>query len=374
MEENPKAPRALFVAAYFVPLFLLFLLTLLLPGRKLSENENRSLAQMPEFRLQDLGSGSYQASFTQFLSDQVPLREFWIRSNTALRKLSGQKELNGVYLGKDHYYFQKFTEESYSATRMTAVFRQMEAFLEAQSVPAAVMLVPSPGTVLAEKLPAQGPYYDADPVFEAAKQILSCSVIDLRTCFSDAAETTQLYYRTDHHWTSQGAYLAYREYCRALGLTPREYRLEPVAEDFYGTLYSKVLDGGAVPDRIYAPVGLPKVTVTYEDGTVTDTLYHREKLAQKDKYAYFLGGNYGMVTLWTQGDPAKKLLILKDSFCNSFVPYLLEDYGEILMIDLRYFDGNLSEVIRRQGTTQILFLYETTNFLTDKGILKLRKL
>ena len=316
-----KRNRIFFIFLFFVPLFLLAVLTAILPARSFSENENRPLAQMPALSWEGIQSGTVQSELADWFSDQVPLRDFWIQTNTTVRKLAGQKEVGGVYLGDDHYYFQRFTDESYSTGRMASVFRMMDAFVQKQDLPAAVMLVPSP----------------------------------------------------DHHWTSQGAYLAYRAYCETLGRTPREYTLEQVSDHFYGTLYSKVLDSAAQPDAVWAIKELPTVTVTYEDGTVADTPYHPERLAQKDQYTYFFGGNYGIVTIQTEAENSGKLLVIKDSFANCFVPYLLRDYSEIVMLDLRYFSGSVEAVIAQHGITEILFLYETSNLLTDTGILRLQK-
>ena len=368
-----KRNRTFFIFLFFVPLFLLAVLTAILPARSFSENENRPLTQMPAFSWEGIQSGTLQSELADWFSDQVPLRDFWIQTNTAIRKLTGQKEIGGVYLGDDHNYFQQFTDESYSAGRMASVFRMMDAFVQKQELPAAVMLVPSPGTVLSEKLPANAPYYDADAVFDVANQIFSCPVIDLRDCFAKNAGDAQLYYRTDHHWTSQGAYLAYRAYCGALGKTPREYTLEQVSDDFYGTLYSKVLDSAAQPDTVWVPEELPNVTVIYDDGTVADTPYHPEQLSQKNQYTYFFGGNYGTVAIRTEAENSGRLLVIKDSFANCFVPFLLGDYSEIVMLDLRYFGGSVEDVIAQQGITEILFLYEISNLLTDTGILGLEK-
>ena len=365
--------RIRFFGLFFAPLLMLAVLTLLLPSKTFSPNENRPLAQRPDVSVSDIHSGKFQTGLSEYLRDQIPLRDFWIGANTALKKLSGRKEINGIYLGSDHYYFQQFTDDSYSATRMVSIFRMMDRFVQQQGIPATVILVPSPGTVLSNKLPDNAPYYDADLVFDTADQLLSCPVIDLRSCFESVADDTQLYYRTDHHWTSQGAYLAYEQYCTAQGITPGEYALDRVSDSFYGTLYSRVLDSAAEPDAVYAPIELPEVTITYEDGMVSDTPYNSDNLKQKDQYTYFFGGNHGTVTIQTMSQNAGKLLVIKDSFANSFVPYLFDNYSEIIMLDLRYFGGNVEDVIAQNGITQILLLYETSNLLSDIGILRLQK-
>ena len=170
------------------------------------------------------------------------------------------------------------------------------------------------------------------------------------------------------------AYVAYRSYCAALGGTPKaleDFALAQCSDAFYGTIYSKTLDSDAEPDTIYAAGQLPKLKVIYDDQEISDTIYAPEYLDKKDKYAYFFGGNWGKVEIQTPADNGKNLLIIKDSFVNSFVPYLLGDYENIVMLDLRYFNGDIDSVIRAQGTTEILITYEMTNLLTDTGIVKL---
>ena len=207
-----------FVALILVLLTALSVLTFALPAKEFSENENRYLAQFPEVTWERIVSGAFQSELTEYLSDQIPGRDRWIQFNTAVKKLLGKKEINGIYLGKDGYYFQQFTDSSFSESRITAVFALIEQFAQKLQIPVNIMIVPTPGAVLREKLPANAPYYDADKVWALLQQSTpSCGFIDLRQSFADAQNRESLYYRTDHHWTAQGAYLAYKEYCSATG-------------------------------------------------------------------------------------------------------------------------------------------------------------
>lgn len=364
-----KKRRSRFIGFLFVSLWLLAAATILLPPRAFSPNENRYLAQRPEFSAEAVRTGSFQNGLSDYLSDQIPFRSGWIRVNTAVKKLMGRREINGIYLGKDHHCFQKFTDDSYSASRMLSVFRMIEGFVQQQNIPTQVMLVPSPGTVYADRLPKNAPYYDSDTVYAAAEQLLSSPVIDLRETFAQSDE--KLYYRTDHHWTTRGAEIAYEQYCKAVGLEPRMHILHQVSDNFRGTIDSKILDPSVPKDTIQALLNLPQVQITFDDNVTSDTPYAQEKLSEKDQYAFFFGGNWGKVTIDTGAESGKKLLVIKDSFANSFVPFLFEDYSQIVMLDLRYFHGKVEDVIAQQGTDQLLFLYETSNFLTDNGILHL---
>lgn len=370
-KRNHKNYLLIFPAVIFVTLLVVGILTLALPAKELSENENRNLAQMPSISMQAVNDGTFQKDLDSFLSDQIPLREVWVRMGSGIKKLLGRKELNDVYLGKDGYYFQAFTEESYSSSRMISVFQMMEDLYQKHSVPTELLMVPSPGTILEDKLPSNAPYYDADKVYSAADQLLSFPVIDLRDTFLSQKDSCQLYYRTDHHWTTEGARLAYETWTKLHGTEPRHYDLQTVSEDFHGTLYSKVMDSADVKDTIKAPADLPKVTITYDNGEVTSTPFRPEFLEKKDQYAYFFGGNFGKVVIDTGADSDKTLLIFKDSFANSFVPFLFEDYGRIVMVDLRYYGGPVEQLFEEYDVSQVLYLFETTNLLTDTGILRI---
>ena len=370
-----KRKPVVFVVLFFVILSLLAGLTFGLPAKEFSANENRYLAQMPAFSVDALLSGEFQSQLDTFLSDQIPLREFWIETNTNIKKWLGKTEINGVYFGSDGYYFQQFTESSYSASRKDAVFALLERFAGKQTASVTVMPVPTPGAVLNDKLPANAPMYDADAMWEDLKtSVPSAGFVDLRETFHNAKE--QLYYKTDHHWTAYGAYEAYVRYCASTGLTAKpldHFNLEQVSDSFYGTIYSKTLDSAAKPDSIYAPRNLPQISVTFDGEKTGNSVYDESFLSQKDQYAYFFGGNWGKVEINTGANNGKRLLVIKDSFANSFVPYLLEDYEQIIMLDLRYFGGNTEQVIADSGITDVLVLYEMTNLLTDTGIIKLTK-
>lgn len=365
--------NVIFTVLFFAVLALFAVLTFVLPARQFSDNENRNLAQMPVLTVDSLLSGEFQSDLDAFLSDQIPGREFWIGLNTNFKKWLGKTEINGVYFADDGYYVQQFTEDSYSASRTKAVFALMEQFAQKTEAKVNIMMVPTPGIVLGSKLPANAPMYDGDAVWQSLMNATpGCNFIDLRLSFAES--DAQLYYRTDHHWTADGAYLAYEQYCAAMGLTAKtqeELGIEKVSDSFLGTIYSKTLDSAAKPEEIRAAQNLPRVTVTFDGKETSDSVYAEEFLSKKDQYAYFFGGNWGKVEIETEAANGKTLVVIKDSFANSFVPYLLGDYEKIVMLDLRYFGGSVLE--ETAGADEVLFLYEMTNLLTDTGINKLAR-
>ncbi len=241
------------------------------------------------------------------------------------------------------------------------------------------MLVPSPATVLRDKLPCHAVLYDDALLYKEAGEILtSGSLLDIRGALQEASKTEQVYYKTDHHWTLAGAEVGYRAYCETVGRKAYDresFDVREISDSFYGTLYSKALDCDAQPDVMSAAQSLPAVAVQC-DGREQKGIYDTRKLGEKDKYAYFFGGNYGEVIIRSREEGTEKqpkLLVIKDSFANSMIPFLLQDYSEIRMLDMRYFKASVAGYLKKFQPAEILVLYEMSNFAQDKNLNKLMK-
>lgn len=349
-----------------------------LGGSEFSANENRYLSQFPKISLSGIMSGDVQEDITDAFNDQFIKRDFWTAASTSAKKMLGYDDIGGVYLGKEHYYFEKIMNQDISQTNYFQNLRFVQFIAGKQEkAKVSVMLVPSPGTVLKDYLPKHATLYDAEKMYQEAGELLKdVNLIDLRQVLQEAGMEKQVYYKTDHHWSLRGAYIGYQNYCKSLGQEAKNYDgfgVSAVSDSFYGTLYSKVLDSNAVPDEIDAPVNLPEVTV-YCDKKKQSGIYDSSKLDEKDKYAYFFGGNYGEADIvMNHSYSEKKLLIIKDSFANSMVPFMLEDYAEIKMLDLRYFKGSVQQLMEEYQADEVLVLYEISNFAQDENINKLIK-
>ena len=355
--------------AVAVILLGLSLATLLLPDRDFSPNENRYLQQAPRLTADRVLSGKFTEEAEKYESDQIALRDVWMGAASFLQRLAGKQDIGGVYLGRNGYYFARLTEDEFPQSQYEKNLRTVDAFFDAHDdVDCRVLMAPSPAAVLPDLLPANALIYDAALRHEQLTQAVGGDrVIDVK---DDLAALEQPYYRTDHHWTTEGARAAYEVWCAATGHTIREMPLTAATDSFRGTLYSKVL----LPDSAYDSISLAegvRVRSVDCDGTVTDSLYDRSKLAEKDKYAVFFGGNWSRVTVKTGVENGKTLLMVKDSFANSFVPFLTEDYETIIMLDLRFFAESVEELMAEENVTDVLVLYELSNFASDRNLFKL---
>ncbi len=349
------------------------LVMLLREPKTYSENENRYLQADATPTWDTILDGSWQEKITEYMSDQMPLRDAWTALQSKSQQCIGKTEVAGVFIGKNNYYFEKVTDADLSHSRLLANIQAIEALINAMPQSEMYFMpAPTAGNICEEYLPAYAPYYAEDTRINLAFQVLKmngCHNIDLRDDFAARhAAGQQLYYRTDHHWTTEGAFAAYQMFAAAAGITPiteEAADLQIISESFRGTLDSKVLDSAGPTDAVTVPFSLPDVKVTADGKSIS--VLEMGKLHEKDQYQVFFGGNHGQVTIETGAGTGRSLLMFKDSYANCFVPFLLTHYDTITMIDLRYHDGSWTEQINT-APDDVLVLYEMSNFCKDMNI------
>ena len=363
---------------------------LIIKDREFSPNENRYLAETPELSWDNILSGKFQDGLEDYLRDQVCFRDGWITVKTGIQKACGDTDIGGAYVGKDGYDFEKITPEDVDEKQVDRNIKAVEDYFMTASETIdkqklSFLLVPTSGLVMQEKLPKNARLFDqVKYIDQVQKAMKDYNFVDVRDTLMDHNDE-YIYYKTDHHWTSAGACLAYDAWSeRTGGEAETEDGLvkNVVSDKFRGSLYSKILDADSAYDEIWT-YGLQKdeafgskdCTVTIDEKQQLDSIYDDEKLQEKDKYAYFLGGNYGQVHIQNQKAASKakgkNILIIKDSFANSFVPFVTQDYENIYMVDLRYYNGDMKAYLQEHEITDVLVLYNVSNFISDRNIHKL---
>lgn len=375
----------------FIGFFVLISGTsLIIKDREFSPNENRYLAETPELSWDNILSGKFQDGLEDYLRDQVCFRDGWITVKTGIQKACGDTDIGGAYVGKDGYDFEKITPEDVDEKQVDRNIKAVEDYFMTASETIdkqklSFLLVPTSGLVMQEKLPKNARLFDqAKYIDQVQKAMKDYNFVDVRDTLMDHNDE-YIYYKTDHHWTSAGACLAYDVWSeRTGGEAETEDGLvkNVVSDKFRGSLYSKILDADSAYDEIWT-YGLQKddafgskdCTVTIDEKQQLDSIYDDEKLQKKDKYAYFLSGNYGQVHIQNQKVASKakgkNILIIKDSFANSFVPFVTQDYENIYMVDLRYYNGDMKSYLQEHNITDVLVLYNISNFISDRNLHKL---
>ena len=355
------------ITAFFCLLLAMSALAgLIMPDRYYSEREKRTLTQKPQFTITDFISGKFSDELENYLTDQVPLRDDWVTLKTYLELAVGKRESGGVYIGRDKYLMDKFT--SYSKKQLAAnaaALADLQKKLAEEGISMNTILVPVAAQVLTDKLPAYAPTAD----YAAILQVLTDAGVDTVDVMSalNAHSDENIYYRTDHHWTSLGAYYAY---CAWRGVEPNadEWTQEILCTNFRGTTWNKVPLPTVPAEAITAWYKHEYRAVSYNGGEYeTNSIYKRKYLSGSDQYAVFLNSNQAQTVIQSNGKSGR-LLLIKDSYGNTFSQFPVEDYAEVHVLDLRFFKGDVTEYATENGITDALALYGVQNFVKDTNL------
>ncbi len=395
--EFKMTPQKLMIALFTIVLLAVPITTAALPKLERSENENRTLAKFPKLvneskwdKAQSLSdyigavrwdyiaerkNNSYMDDIETYFSDHLAGREAWVVASNSMERLTGKQEINGV-VTVDDKMIQVFKE--YDKEEVQASLDAMSGFAQRHSdVPMYFMLAPTAQEMMINRLPSYAGYLSQKSfIDECYKNVEGITTIDCLSYLSGHSDE-YIYYRTDHHWTSLGAFYGYNAAAKTLGFSAygmNSFNIETASTSFRGTLYSKTLDSSITPDTIdyyHLASGEPSVKMTVNTGFGTeeyDSLYVREFLSQKDKYSSFTGSNQPIVTIETDVDNGKSLLMIKDSYAHSLVPFLSKHYSKITMVDMRYINVGLEYFLDVDEYSQVMFMYNAVSFSEDSSV------
>lgn len=345
--------------------------------KSFSELENRVLSKKPTLTSKNFLAGEYSGKYEKYINDQFLFRNSWIDLKSRAEYALGKIENNGIIYGKDSYMFEKF--DSLNEDTLTKNVDSIKVFMEKYNLPTTFALIPNSYMILGNKLPKGSVLLNQFDYINTIYQFLDKSAIrsiDLSNILSEHKED-YIYYRTDHHWTTYGAYLGYTTFVQSLGLSP--VNLETLnttnVTDFYGTYFSKTKLFNALSDTItYYPMD---VSITI-DAQPYEGLYDMEKWELRDKYAGFLWGNNGVTVIKSthnmnkQDGQTSRILVFKDSYANSFIPFLTYNFDEIHVIDLRSLPMKLSAYMSQYAFDEVLIMYNFKNFAEDTNITRIK--
>lgn len=352
------------------------------PEKRFSENENRFLAEFPKYTNEKLLNGEFMNGLDEYINDQFVFRDHWISLKTMAERAMLKPDINSVYFAKDDYLIEKHDKSDVSEEQAEKNKERLIEFVKKYVEKLGedhvnVMLVPTASEILKDKLPPFATGYDQDAyINEVIEALPEGTFIDIRNNFNQHKDE-YIYYRTDHHWTALGAFYAYEQWAREAGFTPlskEQFDITLGSDQFYGTLHSKV-NVNVKPDEIYLYQIKKDMNyqLLYNLKDQTDSLYDLSKLEGKDKYSVYMGGNNALVEVKTNNMNGRRLLVIKDSYAHSFVPFAVNHYEETYMIDFRYFNMGVEQFVEENRITDVLVLYNTMNFVQDKNSINFLK-
>ncbi len=360
---------------FILVLLVVMIVNLLIPDREISEEENRALASSPKLNWSTIMTGDFMEQFENHISDQFIGRNMWRGVKVALSRLGGSTLENGVYIGKRGQLLEDIylPDEGHLSANLSAIksFADTYSDLEVN-----MLLVPDAACILNDSLPALASVEDQNQMISMARNGLGDSVgwIDAVSVLN-RHKSEKLYYKTDPHWTALGAFYVFQEAAPSLGIEgdmAGKYVSYTVSDSFNGTLAAKsgVELGEKEEIDIYVPTGIDDdVIVNYVDeGKRTTSLYDSSRLETRDQISVYLGGNTSVIDIRTVSTSEKRLLVVKDSFANCFVPFLTPYYREVVVVDPRYYSGTIDDIMDAYRVTDVLFLYSGNTFFTDNSI------
>lgn len=353
----------------------LCILNFLAPKKEFSNQENRYLADFPKLNFSDHVEGKLTPKIDEYINDHFIFRDKWVYLKSTFEMLLGKKQNNNVYIGKDGYLFERFNEYDLDYPGIDRTCQIINNFSNklGNNVNIYSMIVPNSIYIYKDKLPKYAEVANQKELIEYIYNNLSSTkninVIDILEQNKDKG----LYFKTDHHINTKGAYYAYKKMCEEMNLEfydISKYTTKIVSKEFYGTFQSKANIVFTKPDIIDILENDSNVQIekaTY-DKQISNSIYNYRYLQEKDKYSFFLNGNNAFVSLKTSVKNDKKLLVVKDSYAHIFAQFLVQNYEEIYFIDPRYSKESISDIIIKNDVDDVLFLYNVSNFVNDLGI------
>ena len=376
-KRNNRILPDLIMLAVFAVFIFGFAAALLIKGdREFSETENRNLAQKPNISWEDIRDGKFSEGLESYISDQLFAKDQLVSLKTDIDRLLGKNYQNGVYLVKDGgklRYVQRYKENREQLAQNVGC---LNGFAEGLNIPADFILVPNASAFMLDKLPAGADCDDQRESIEYVRSQLS-GKIGFYPMTEIMSNNLDFYFKTDHHWSLEGAYASVDGYLHQSGqLASGEQTFCTSGtgiKDFYGTLYSKAPTAFADPDEfVYDEKCCGASSVEWvNEGKISDSILDRSFLEKKDKYAAYFGGNFAQIRIKT-GHEGQRVLVLKDSYANSAMQFLMQQYSEVTMIDLRYYhmqEKSVSELCKEYGIDRVIMLYNLDFLNEDRNFI-----
>ena len=355
-----KRDKYIFIVILFI-VIIFDIMFITSKKEKYSDIENRYLS---EFKIDNI---------TEYLGDHFPYRVDFIKIKNRFSYLVGKRYINGIYIGKENYLVPEV--EKIDDDKKNLMIKRVNEFSSNHAVD--VMIVPDSILINKDKLSLTIGNNEEDEINDLYKSFKNSNNINVINSLKDSnLKDDNMYYHTDHHWTSYGAYVGYKEYMKSKGYEYQDldyFKLEELSNNFKGTSLNKVI-GLGLEDRIYAPSIYNNLSVYYVlEDKITNSLYNLDYLKERNQYALFLDNNHALIEI-TNNDSSsdKEILILKNSYANSFIPFIVNEYKKTYVIDLRYYNKKVSDYLVDKNVNDILVLYNLNNLYSDTSLIKLK--
>lgn len=373
----------IFFAVFMTIWVVIVIINFVWPKQVFSEEENRMLATIPRFSFEKFVNGDYLNGVNDYINDHFAFRNFYLKLNSWWEvSVMGKEENNSVYIGKDGYLFEKFEytdKEKENANDNVEVISHFANKMKEQKIPTYFVLVPNSIYINSDKLPndTEVPNQEEiiNQIYSKTENTRNINVVEN---LKKENKNKQLYFKTDHHINSNGAYVIYKEYCKASNIPVKkmsDFKRITISNEFLGTFDSKAQLLNQQPDElfVYKNENNTNIKEAIYDKQTTNSIFNEEYLKGKDKYSYFLNGNNSLAIIKTNVNNGKKLLVIKDSYAHILSQFLCQNYSEVHFLNPRYTNFDYIEYAKENKITDVLFLYNVSTFAQDTNLEKIIK-
>ena len=372
----------IFFGIFMTVWILIIILNFVWPKQIFSEEENRMLATVPRFSFSSFVNGDYLNGVNEYINDHFAFRNIYLKLNSWWEiNVMGKTENNDVYIGKEGYLFEKFPfeeKEQKIVAQNTKAILNFANNMKEMDVPTYFILIPNSIYINRDKLPNNVEVTNQKNIINTVYKYSNSTInIDATDILEEINKSKQLYFKTDHHMNSDGAYVIYQEFCKASGnsaIPMTDFDRVVISDNFLGTFDSKAQIINQNPDEIFVyenEINMNIIEAIYDRET-TNSIFNEKYLEGKDKYSYFLNGNNSKAIIKTNVKNDKKLLVIKDSYAHIMSQFLCENYNEVHFLDPRYTNFDYVEYAKENGITDVLFLYNVSNFTTDTNLSRIQ--
>ncbi len=335
--------------------------TLIKNPQEISKSEGRALAQFPDASINSIINGEYFEGLRDFYSDQLALKSSFTKIYASNRLALGDREINGVVLCKNSALVARTDTKNENILQ-----KNLDTIKDLCNRSSSALLFVAPDSIQV--------YENHLPTL-LKRSIVKETFINARFYKKASSDSEKYYYKTDHHWTSAGAFEAYREICRELSVKALDevfFTKQTVTQSFCGSAYrrSALPLSFVTPDQItlYRYDGDSEFSVKdIENSTTLCGMYDLDELSGADPYRVFLGGNYAHIS--TENESVEKrarMLIIKDSFANSVIPFLAYHY-DLDIVDPRYATVQTAKSISLDDFDAVLVLCSNNTLSTEEA-------
>ena len=350
-------------------------LSLLLPDKEFSELENRNLSKVPQLSWESIKEGDFMADAEEYTADHIVGRDFWVALKAWCERLCGKQENNGAYFAEGGALINRVEEPDMDKLLQSVGY--VNELVSNVDVPVHLGIIPSSATIWADRLPNGAPTADELSVIEELYANTDAIPLDMAGALA-AHKDEYIFYNTDHHWTTLGAFYGANAIYDALGMERLElgdYDSTVVSDSFNGTTFSSSGVRWVKPDTITTmiPEEGKKVTAYFTGKPEEGKLYVEENLDKKDKYSFFLGGNQPLCVIEAEQTDGPRVLVIRDSYSDTLAPFLSEGFSEVHLFDLRYNLTPVSEYVKENNIDQVIVLYSFANFVQGQNLFALSR-